>query len=136
MNDLSLQKKIIIKNRSNSVKQIEEIEEKENKENIKDATAMMIYKLKHLHINLDIEKSYCYYFKYLSNIKNQKNNYRQKSCDNIHAYNDLKKPEKQNSEKIFYYPNEFYINKKNSLHIKSHVSNLFDKLREYNNNNF
>ena len=131
-NDLSLQKKLLIKNRSNSVKRIEPIID-ENKENLfNDKTELMIYKLKHLNISLDKEKSYFYYFRHFTNLKEQINNYTQKSSDNINNNDD----EEGNSHynESFYYPNEFYISKKNSLHLKTHISNLFNKLREHNNN--
>ena len=133
--DLSLPKKIIIKNRSNSVK-IRTIKE-ENKENlIKDKNiAIMIYKLKNLNISLEIEKSYSYYFKNLTNLQNQKSFSRNNSYNNENFLNNNQnKKLKDNQEKSFYYPNEYYINKKNTLHNKIHISNLFDKIREYKNN--
>ena len=132
--DLPLQKKLIIKNRSNSVKKIDV--KKENKDNlIKDEnTAIMIYKLKHLNISLDIEKSYCYYFKNLTNLLSKKNITQNKSYNNINISNNQKNKLKDNQEKSFYYPNEYYINKKNTLHNKLHISNLFDKIRQYKNN--
>lgn len=92
----------------------------------------MIYKLKHLNISLDKEKSYFYYFRNFSNLKEQANNYTQKSSDNLNNNNDEEGDSNYNEQ--FFYPNEFYISKKNSLHIKTHISNLFDKLRQHNNN--
>ena len=131
-NDLSLQKKLLIKNRSSSAKRIEPFDI-ENKENlINDKTELMIYKLKHLNISLDKERTYFYYFRHFTNIKEQSNNYTQKSSDNLNN-NDNEEGNGQYNES-FYYPNEFYISKKNSLHIKTHISNLFDKIREYKNN--
>ena len=89
------------------------------------------YKLKHLNISLDKEKSYFDYFRHFTNIKEQTNNYTQKSSENLN--NDDEKVDSYYNEQ-FFYPNEFYISKKNSLHIKTHISNLFDKLRQHNNN--
>ena len=96
----------------------------------------MIFRLKHLDISLDIEKSYIYYFKYLTKLQNQKNHYKNKSSNNINYSNNQKNDsyKKHIEDNNIYYPNEYYINKKNNLHIKSHVSNLFDKLREFKNN--
>jgi hypothetical protein len=130
-NDLSLQKKLLIKNRSNSVKRIESFKDENNENLINDKTENMIYKLKHLNISLDKEKSYFYYFRHFTNIKEQTNNYTQKSSENLN--NDDEKGDSTYHEQ-FYYPNEFYISKKNSLHNKTHISNLFNKLRQHNNN--
>ena len=131
-NDLSLQKKLLIKNRSNSVKKIESFKDESKGNSINDKTEIMIYKLKHLNISLDKEKSYFYYFRNFSNLKEQANNYTQKSSDNLNNNNDEEGDSNYNEQ--FFYPNEFYISKKNSLHIKTHISNLFDKLRQHNNN--
>ena len=140
-NNLSLEKKILIKKKSDSAKNINLIQDKDiikNKENfIKDEkTTIMIFRLKHLDISLDIEKSYIYYFKYLTKLQNQKNHYKNKSSNNINYSNSQKNDSYKNhiEDNNIYYPNEYYINKKNNLHIKSHVSNLFDKLREFKNN--
>ena len=132
-NDLSFEKKLKIKNRSNSVKQIKikNIKEIPKEDFIKDEnTSIMLYKLKNLDISLDIEKSYSYYFKNLTKLQNQKSRFK-------NNFNKKKKSNEQNKEKSensFYYPDEYYINKNNSLHQKSHISNLFDKLRDYRNN--
>ena len=131
-NDLSLQKKLLIKNRSNSVKKIESFKDESKGNSINDKTEIMIYKLKHLNISLDKEKSYFYYFRNFSNLKEQANDYTQKSSDNLNNNNDEEGDSNYNEQ--FFYPNEFYISKKNSLHIKTHISNLFDKLRQHNNN--
>ena len=123
-NDLSLQKKLLIKNRSNSVKIIESLKD-ENKENlINDKTEIMIYKLKHLNISLDKEKSYFYYFRNFTNLKEQVNNYSQKSSEYLNNNDDEEGDGHYNEQ--FFYPKEFYISKKNSLHNKTHVSNLFN----------
>ena len=129
-NDLSLQKKLLIKNRSNSVKRIEPFKDENNENLINDKTENMIYKLKHLNISLEKEKSYFYYFRHFANIKEQTNNYTQKSSENLN--NDEEKVDITYNEQ-FFYPNEFYISKKNSLHNKTHISNLFNKLRQHNN---
>ena len=130
-NDLSLQKKLLIKNRSNSVKRIEPFKDENNENLINDKTENMIYKLKHLNISLDKEKSYFNYFRHFTNIKEQTNNYTQKSSENLN--NDEEKVDITYNEQ-FFYPNEFYISKKNSLHNKTHISNLFNKLRQHKNN--
>ena len=129
-NDLSLQKKLLIKNRSNSVKRIEPFKDEIKENLINDKTENMIYKLKHLNISLEKEKSYFYYFRHFANIKEQTYNYTQKSSENLN--NDDEKGDSTYHEQ-FYYPNEFYISKKNSLHNKTHISNLFNKLRQHNN---
>ena len=132
-NNLPLEKKIIIKNRNNSVKRINTNEIIKNKENfIKDEkTSIMLFKLKNLNISLDIEKTYSYYFKYLTKLQNQKNHYKNKSNNSLKNYSN--KSIKDYSDNNFYYPDEYYINKNNNLHNKTHVSNLFDKLRKFNN---
>ena len=135
-NDLSLQKKLIIQNRNNSVKKVIDLKEIVKNNFIKDEnTSIMLYKLKNLNISLDIEKSYSYHFKYLANLQNQKNHYKNKSSEILSSSNNpTNRLYEKNSECSFYYPDEYYISKDNNLHKKSHVSNLFDKLREYKHN--
>ena len=135
-NDLSLHKKLIIQNRNNSVKKVINLKEIVKNNFIKDEnTSIMLYKLKNLNISLDIEKSYSCHFKYLTNLQNQKSHYKNKSSENISSSNNqTNRLYEKNSENSFYYPDEYYINKENNLHKKSHVSNLFDKLREYKHN--
>ena len=130
-----MQKKLIIKNRNSSVKKIIDIKEIVKNNFIKDEnTSIMLYKLKNLNISLDIEKKYSYHFKYLTNVQNQKNHYKNKNSENINNNSINTRLYEKNTEKSFYYPDEYYINKENNLHKKSHVSNLFEKLREYKNN--
>ena len=132
-NNLPLEKKILIKNRNNSVKRINTNEIIKIKENfIKDEkTSIMLFKLKNLNISLDIEKTYSYFFKNLTKFQNQKNHYKNKSNNNLKNYSN--KSIIDYTDNNFYYPDEYYINKNNNLHNKSHVSNLFDKLRQFKN---
>lgn len=137
-NNLSLPKKVIIKNRSSSVKRINSIDIIKNKDNfIKDEkTTIMIFRLKNLNISLDIEKSYSYYFKYLTKLQYQKAHFKKSSTNNL-SYsmrNQRIDSYKQKFENNINYPNEYYINRKNNLHNKYHISNLFEKLRESKNN--
>ena len=98
----------------------------------------MIQKLKNKSISLDQEKEYIGYFKDILNQSKQKNineynklisyTSRSKSSNNYdnstsnNTYRDQ-----------FYYPNVFYLNEKENLHKKTHVSYLFSKLRANNN---
>lgn len=131
LNDLSFKQQIKIKNRSNSIKNIITIKDLTKENFIKDEnTSIMLYKLKNLNISLDIEKSYSYHFKYLTNLQKQKSHYRSNSSRNIYDLNNKNKKINENIENNIFYPNEYYINKNNNLHQKFHISNLFDKLRE------
>ena len=137
LNDLSFKNQIIIKNRSSSNKSIISIKDLPKEDYIKDEnTSIMLYKLKNLNISLDIEKSYCEHFKYLANLQSQKSHYKNiNSNQNISdSHNQSKKINESNVDSNFYYPDEYYINKTNSLHKKAHVSNFFDKLRKVKKN--
>ena len=125
--DLRSIQKIIIKNRSNSAKKLD-IKKDNLDDNFvhNDSTTVMIYKLKNLKLSLDIEKTYIHYFKNLTNLLNQKK--RSISQKNIFSNN---KKNNVNDEDYCYYP--YYIDKNNTLHNKSHVSNLFAKMREHKN---
>ena len=128
--DLPSLQKIIIKNRSSSMKKIDTKEDNIEKLVNKDNNAIMIYKLKNLKLSLNVEKTYIHYFKNLSNLLKQK---KASSQVNILSKNNNKNKEikENNEEDSVYYP--YYIDKNNTLHNKSHVSNLFAKIRKYNN---
>ena len=128
--DLSLLQKTIIKNRSNSMKKIDIKEDNIEKLVNKDNNDIMIYKLKNLKLSLNVEKTYIHYFKNLSNLLKQK---KASSQVNIFSKNNNKNKElkENNEEDSVYYP--YYIDKNNTLHNKYHVSNLFAKIRKYNN---
>ena len=91
----------------------------------------MIFKLKHLNISLELEKTYSYYFKYLTKLQNQKNQYKNNASNSFKNYSN--KNITDNIDNDFFYPDEYYINKNNNLHNKTHVSKLFDKLRQFKN---
>ena len=135
-NDLSFTTKLKIKKRASSTKKIDSIKENIKNNFIKNEnTSIMIYKLKHLNISLDIEKSYINYFKNLSSIQNQKNHYKSFSSEYINnSNNQIENKIENNIKNNIYYPDVYYINNNNNLHNKIHVSNFFDKLKTHKNN--
>ena len=135
-NDLTLTTKLKIKKRVSSTKKIESFREKIKNNFIKnESTSILIYKLKHLNISLDIEKSYIHSFKSITNIQNQKNHYNSISNEYINNSNNLNQSNiESNIKNNIYYPDVYYINKDNNLHNKIHISNFFDKLKKPKNN--
>ena len=138
--DLSKKKKLIIQNRINSgkrnLKKEENSKEKDEKNTkIKNIGDNLFDKIRNLNISLEVEKSYSIYFSRIINLQNQKINSKN-STDKIQK--DINKESKstysnyQINKRYYYYPDEYYIDKNSNLHSKSHVSNLFDKLRKKN----
>ena len=138
--DLSKKKKLIIQNRINSgkrnLKKEENSKEKDEKNiKIKNIGDNLFDKIRNLNISLEVEKSYSIYFSRIINLQNQKINSKN-STDKIQK--DINKESKstysnyQINKRYYYYPDEYYIDKNSNLHSKSHVSNLFDKLRKKN----
>ena len=138
--DLSKKKKLIIQNRINSgkrnLKKEENSKEKDEKNiKIKNIGDNLFDKIRNLNISLEVEKSYSIYFSRIINLQNQKINSKN-STDKIQK--DINKESKSTysnytiNKRYYYYPDEYYIDKNSNLHSKSHVSNLFDKLRKKN----
>ena len=122
--EISLKKRLILQNKIFSGKKNLKKEEIDNKkeENVFD-------KIRNLNISLEVEKSYCNYFSKIINLQKQKIDCQKKSNKDgksLHSNNS------QINKRYFYYPDKYYIDKNSNLHSKSHVSNLFDKLRKKN----
>lgn len=132
LTDISLQKKLIIQNRINSSKKLIKDEKEKGNKNIKVKNDIFD-KVRNINISLDVEKSYSNYFKQIINLQKQKNNYKnipdKKVNLNINKERNTCHSNKFN-KRYFYYPDEFYINRNNDLHSKSHISKLFETLRK------
>ena len=131
LNDLPIQKKLLIKNKIISEKKMINNEENEIRNNIKliKNENNPFDKIKNLDISLDKEKSYIIYFRNIINLQNQKNYYMKmpKIVNNESNYTQMNF---YPSQRYFYYPDEFYLDKSNDLHSKTHISTIFKKLRK------
>jgi hypothetical protein len=134
LSDLSLQKKLKIQNRLNSGKKILEKEKSNKYIEFKTDEENMFDKIKNINISLDVEKSYCNYFKHIINLQKQKNNYKETKNKEINEVNKDNNHKTSNviheNKRYYYYPDEYYLDKKSDLHSKSHISNFFEKFRK------
>ena len=118
-----------------------EINPKKNINNIKyknNNDLEMIQKLKNKSISLDQEKEYIGYLKDILQESKQKNI---NEYNKLNSYTSRSKSSNNYDNSTsnntyreqFYYPNVFYLNEKENLHKKTHISYLFSKLRANNN---
>ena len=107
----------------------------------------MFNKLKNINLSLNTEKNYTCFFKKLNKDISSNNPYKEIN-NSIVGNNKLNSRSKKStvySQEMtsgstnsnienFYYPNVYYINGENHLHTKTHISMLFTKLKNKNNN--
>ena len=139
LNDLSPNMKFIInlklKEKNKSENNNIEIEKNSNK-NLTESDAFE--KLRDINISLDNEKSLSSYFKRINKENTIKkvinNNNSRNRTGNSSKYTQEMTVQSTNSNyDNFYYPKVYYINDKNNLHTKTHVSMLFSNLKSQNN---
>ena len=135
LTDISLKKKLIIQSRINSGKKSRNQEGKDKIDKIAEINngeEKLFEKIKNINISLDIEKSYSNYFKQIINLQNKKSTNEKLLIKNKNNSNkELKTTKnKQHYQSYFYYPDEYYIDKNNDLHSKSHVSKFFEKIKK------
>ena len=132
LNDLSPNRKFII-----NIKLKEKYKNEKNT-NPNSSESDTFEKLRDINISLDNEKSLSSYFKRINreNSLNDKKNISRNRNGNSSKYTQEMTVQSTNSnyDNIFY-PNVYYINDKNNLHTKTHVSMLFSNLKNQNNIN-
>ena len=134
LNDLSPNRKFIInikvKEKYKNDKNNKEIEKNSNKNSTESDP---FDKLRDINISLDNEKSLSSYFKRI-NKENKVINNNSRNRNNSSKYTQEMTVQSTNSNyDNFYYPNVYYINNKNNMHTKTHVSMLFSNLKTQNN---
>ena len=143
LKDLTLNQKFIINIKIND-KNIDKNNKNETCER-KSIDSGMFNKLREINLSLDNEKAYSNFFKKLDKENTSRNTYKEKI--NNHFANikyNTKSKKSTNSQEMtsgstnsnldnFYYPDVYYINEENNLHTKTHISMLFEKLKNRNN---
>ncbi len=121
---------IKVKEKYKNDKNNKEIEKNSNKNSTESDP---FDKLRDINISLDNEKSLSSYFKRI-NKENKVINNNSRNRNNSSKYTQEMTVQSTNSNyDNFYYPNVYYINNKNNMHTKTHVSMLFSNLKTQNN---
>ena len=151
LKELSANQKFIINmkinDKNNNIQQNKNVEIDNNNSEIKSLNSDMFSQIKHLNISLDTEKTYTNFIKKVN--KEKSSNYTYKEINNkVSAENKFNSKSKKSTVysqdktsgstnsnfENFYYPDVYYINEEDDLHTKTHISNLFSKLKNRKNN--
>ena len=133
------------KNNNNQSNKKEELNQHSEE---KSLDSDMFNQLKNLSLSLDNEKAFSNFFNKINKDNSSVNTYKEKNIIAVNNNKNINSRSKRSTKysqemtsgstnsnlENFNYPDVFYINEENNLHTKTHISMLFTKLKNRNNN--